>query len=49
MFVPLQMIFNQENIINTGTKFKFQTVPLDPHDAFRGKYITLFVKEEKLR
>ena len=48
LFVPLQMIFNQENIINTGTEFKFQTAPIDPYDAFRGKYITLFFKEREI-
>lgn len=48
LFVPLQMIFNQENIITTGTAFKFQTAPIDPYDAFRGKYITLFFKEREI-
>jgi uncharacterized membrane-anchored protein len=48
LYVPLQMIFNQENIINTGTEFKFQTAPIDPYDAFRGKYITLFFKEREV-
>lgn len=48
LFVPLQMIFNQEDIINTGTEFKFQTAPIDPYDAFRGKYITLFFTEREI-
>lgn len=41
LFVPAQMIFNQESIIKTGTAYKFKTRPIDPSDPFRGKYITL--------
>ena len=48
LFVPLQMIFNQEDIINNGIAFKFKTEPVDPSDPFRGKYITLSFKEEEI-
>lgn len=41
LFVPAQMIFNQEAIIKNGTAYKFKTRPIDPSDPFRGKYITL--------
>lgn len=41
LFVPIQMIYNQESIINTGTVYKFKTQPVDPSDPYRGKYITL--------
>ena len=47
-YVPLQMILDQEDIIITGTEFKFQTAPIDPYDPFRGKYITLFFKEREI-
>jgi len=40
-FVPLQMIYTQEDIVSTGKIFKFKTAPIDPYDAFRGKYIFL--------
>lgn len=40
-FVPLQMITEQEDILNTGKLYKFKTAPVDPYDAFRGKYIYL--------
>ncbi|MFV8328479.1 GDYXXLXY domain-containing protein [Flavobacterium sp. ZS1P14] len=49
LFVPLQMIVHQENIIKTGKEFKFQTAPVDPYDPFRGKYITLSFKEREIR
>ncbi len=41
LFVPAQMIFNQEAIINKGVAYKFKTQPVDPSDPFRGKYINL--------
>lgn len=40
-FVPMQMIYRQEDILSTGKVFKFKTAPVDPYDAFRGKYIYL--------
>ena len=41
LFVPAKMIFDREDILNSGTEYKFRTEPLDPNDPFRGKYITL--------
>ena len=48
LYVPLQMIYNQEDIIKSGKEFRFQTIPLDPYDPFRGKHITLFFKEREI-
>lgn len=39
--VPGQMIYQQEDVLETGTAYKFKTRPIDPSDPFRGKYITL--------
>ena len=41
LFVPAQMIFDQENTIAKGTAYKFRTQPVDPSDPFKGKYIYL--------
>ncbi len=41
IFVPAQMIFNKESVINTGTAYRFKTQPVDPSDPYRGKYINL--------
>lgn len=41
LFVPVQMISNREEVLASGTAYKFKTVPIDPADPFRGKYITL--------
>lgn len=49
LFVPSQMIYNQEDIINTGKLIKFQCEPIDPNDPFRGKYITLNFKESGIK
>ena len=39
--VPGWMIFHQEQILQHGRVFKFQTAPVDPYDAFRGRYVAL--------
>jgi uncharacterized membrane-anchored protein len=39
--VPGKMIYDSENVVSSGTIFKFKTRPVDPSDPFRGKYITL--------
>jgi len=41
LFAPAKMILDREEVLNTGKEFKFKTVPIDPNDPFRGKYITL--------
>ncbi|TGV01361.1 GDYXXLXY domain-containing protein [Flavivirga rizhaonensis] len=41
LFIPFQMIFNQETILEKGTVYKFKTQPVDPTDPFKGKYINL--------
>jgi uncharacterized membrane-anchored protein len=39
--VPVKMIFDSEMTERYGSEYKFKTVPIDPTDPFRGKYITL--------
>ncbi|MFS4492962.1 GDYXXLXY domain-containing protein [Maribacter sp. 2308TA10-17] len=41
LFIPGQMIYQQEDTLDTGTAYKFKTAPIDPSDPFRGKYIVL--------
>ncbi|MBQ4822908.1 GDYXXLXY domain-containing protein [Aquimarina sp. MMG016] len=41
IFVPAHMIWNNEDTITTGKPYRFKTMPIDPTDPFRGKYITL--------
>ncbi|MFN8281355.1 MAG: GDYXXLXY domain-containing protein [Saprospiraceae bacterium] len=39
--VPAWMIIRQESILSDGTVYRFKTAPVDPYDAFRGRYIAL--------
>ena len=39
--VPGWMIYRQEQVLHHGREFKFQTAPVDPYDAFRGRYVAL--------
>lgn len=41
IFVPAKMLYDSEENIRTGIIYKFRTIPVDPNDPFRGKYITL--------
>ena len=46
--VPVYMITNREITLKHGTSFKFQTTPVDPYDAFKGKYVALSIKENTI-
>ena len=39
-------IVKWEDIRRTGTKIRLRTTPVDPYDAFRGRYIALNFEEE---
>ena len=38
---PFSLIFNQEKILSQGELFQFRSIPVDPYDAFRGRYVAL--------
>lgn len=42
---PLYMAWRWENILQTGRQFYWQTVPIDPYNAFKGRYVALRFKE----
>jgi uncharacterized membrane-anchored protein len=42
---PASMIWKQERTLAYGQRFKFRTAPVDPYDAFRGKYVALNFRE----
>ena len=44
--VPAKMIFDREDILNSGKEYKFKTKSIYPNDPFRGKYITLSYHED---
>lgn len=41
--VPLSMIQKRELALRSGQVFRFRTAPVDPYDAFRGRYVALSV------
>ena len=48
IYVPAKMILDREDILKTGTEFRFKTAPVDPNDPFRGKFIRLNFEETEI-
>ena len=44
--VPVTMIVQREAIVQTGRPYKFRTRPVDPADAFRGRYVGLAFEQD---
>ena len=44
--VPAAMIVRYEMVLIYGKLYKFRTAPVDPYDAFRGRYVALRIKED---
>jgi uncharacterized membrane-anchored protein len=42
--VPLSMIVKREIALRDGVAYKFRTEPVDPSDAFRGRYVALRIE-----
>ena len=43
--VPATMIWGRERTLAAGSVYKFRTQPVDPYDAFRGRYVSLRIEE----
>lgn len=43
---PISMIAKRESVLKNGEQLKFKTAPVDPYDAFRGRYVALRVEED---
>lgn len=46
---PLSMIAKREAVLRNGTAFRFKTAPVDPYDAFRGRYVALRMEASQVR
>lgn len=44
--VPASMIAQHEIVLREGRLYKFKTAPVDPADAFRGRYVALSLAED---
>ena len=45
--VPASLIIDREWTLHTGQVFKFKTRPVDPADAFRGRYVWLGLQPDR--
>lgn len=45
--VPVSMILGLERTLREGTVWRFRTAPVDPADAFRGRYVALGFEETR--
>jgi uncharacterized membrane-anchored protein len=43
--VPAEMIWRRERTLREGEAFLFKVQPVDPYDAFRGRYVSLGLRE----
>jgi uncharacterized membrane-anchored protein len=43
---PIYRIANKYDILKSGEAFKFKVNPVDPYDAFRGRYVSLYTSQE---
>ena len=41
---PVSMIARREMTLRNGRQFRFRTAPVDPYDAFRGRYVALRIE-----
>ena len=48
LWFPLSMITDQQRILREGELFRFRPQPVDPYDAFRGRYIVLNFAEQDI-
>lgn len=46
--VPASMIARRERVLRDGQAFKFRTAPVDPYDAFRGRYVALGLEQRSV-
>ncbi|MDD2751640.1 MAG: GDYXXLXY domain-containing protein [Candidatus Omnitrophica bacterium] len=47
--VGFSMIAQREKVLRQGKQFRFKTIPVDPYDAFRGRYIALRIGADKVK
>lgn len=43
--VPARMIIQREQALRLGVAYRFRVAPVDPYDAFRGRYVALNLAE----
>ncbi len=46
--LPVSMIVKRESTLKDGASFRFKTAPVDPYDAFRGRYVAIRAEINKV-
>lgn len=46
--VPYYMIARYNNVLKSGAQYRFRAQPVDPYDAFRGRYLNLTVENNPI-
>jgi uncharacterized membrane-anchored protein len=49
IIAPLSMIAKREAVLKHGAQCKFKVAPVDPYDAFRGRYVALRFEEDYVK
>lgn len=47
--VLFKQIYDNEKTLEVGTKYDFEIAPIDPNDILRGEYLTLNIKEDRIK
>ena len=42
IFIPVYMIWGKYDVLKNGEEVKIRIAPVDPYDAFRGRYVSLW-------
>jgi len=45
LFAPVYMMADRYDTLKNGVEYKFKVRPVDPYDAFRGRYVFLNVRQ----
>lgn len=48
IWFPFNMIRQTEQVLKHGNVYHFQLQPIDPYDAFRGRYVSLFYGNQEI-
>ena len=46
IFIPAYMIWGKYDVLKNGEEVKIKVAPIDPYDAFRGRYVSLWYENE---
>ncbi len=46
--VPAWMIYARERVLRQGEVYRFRAEPVDPYDAFRGRYVALSLRGQRV-